>query len=124
MQGAVGAAFLADVSAEQAVVATQADVQRRDVLARAAPTLADNQLRPGAEASRADSERAAAQTRFIQARQALMLAQATMARVLGIAAGAVSVSSTSLLASAPTPSAPLAPLSSFVNVVRASGGVR
>ena len=45
-------------------------MQRRDVLARAAHTLADNQLRPGAEASRADAERAAAQTRAIQARQA------------------------------------------------------
>jgi outer membrane protein TolC len=110
VQGAVGAAFLAVVSAEQAVVATQADVQRRDVLARVAHTLADNQLRPGAEASRADAERAAAQTRFIQARQALVLAQTTMARVLGIPAGAVSVSSTSLLASAPTPSAPIAAL--------------
>src|SRR4030095_12949665 len=62
VQSAVGAAFLAVVQAEQTVAATQADVERRAVLARAARTLADNQLRPGAEASRADAERAAGQT--------------------------------------------------------------
>jgi outer membrane protein len=101
VESAVGAAFLAVVAAEQAVAATGADVERRDVLARAARTLADNQLRPGAEASRADAERAAAQTRSILARQALVLAQTTLARVLGVTAGAVSVSSSSLLAAVP-----------------------
>ena len=35
--------------------------------------LVDNELRPGAEASRSDAERAAAQTRLIQARQAVTL---------------------------------------------------
>jgi outer membrane protein len=102
VQSAVGAAFLAVVQAEQTVAATQADVERRDVLARAARTLADNQLRPGAEASRADAERAAAQTRTILARQALVLAQTTLTRVLGVTTGLVSVNSTSLLANAPT----------------------
>ena len=89
VQSAVGAAFLAVVQAEQTVAATQADVERRDVLARAARTLADNQLRPGAEASRADAERAAAQTRSILARQALVLAQTTLTRVLGVTTGPV-----------------------------------
>jgi outer membrane protein TolC len=103
VQAAVGADFLAVVSAEQAVVATRADVQRRDVLARAAHTLADNQLRPGAEASRADAERAAAQTRFIQANQSLALAQITLTRVLGVTTGTVSIRSTNLVATAPTP---------------------
>jgi outer membrane protein len=101
VESAVGAAFLAVVAAEQAVAASGADVARRDVLARAARTLAENQLRPGAEASRADAERAAAQTRSILARQALVLAQTTLARVLGVTAGAVSVSSASLLAAVP-----------------------
>ena len=71
VQNAVGVAFLGVVSAQQAVAAAEADVQRRDVLARAAHALVDNQLRPGAEASRADAELAAARTRAIQARQAL-----------------------------------------------------
>jgi outer membrane protein TolC len=103
VQSAVGMAFLGLVSAQQSVTAAEADVQRRDVLARAAHTLADNQLRPGAEASRADAERAAAQTRAIQARQALLIAQATLARVLGVTTGPVSVNTDRLLSNVPSP---------------------
>lgn len=105
VQSAVGAAFLAVVQAEQALTATQADVERRNVLARAARTLADNQLRPGAEASRADAEHAAAETRTILARQTLVLAQTTLARVLGVATARVTVNAASLLAAAPPTSA-------------------
>jgi outer membrane protein TolC len=105
VQSAVSAAFLEVVQAEQTVAATRADVERRDILARAARTLADNQLRPGAEASRADAERAAAQTRSILARQALVLSQTTLTRVLGVTSGTVTVNSTSLLATAPTAAA-------------------
>jgi outer membrane protein len=106
VQSAVGAAFLAVVAAQQAVTAADADVQRRDVLARAAHTLADNQLRPGAEASRADAERAAAQTRAIQTRQAVVITQTTLGRVLGIATGTVSVDATRLIDRAPSGSPP------------------
>src|SRR6187431_494548 len=91
VQQAVGVAFLAVVSAQQALAAAEADVQRREVLARAAHTLADNQLRPGAEAARADAELAAARTRLIQARQAVIVATTTLGRVLGMADGAVVV---------------------------------
>jgi len=97
VQNAVGGAFLAVVSAQQALAATDADVQRREVLARAAHTLADNQLRPGAEASRADAELAAARTRAIQARAALALGQTTLARMLGLPDGQVGVNAASLL---------------------------
>ena len=84
VQTAVGAAFLSIVGAQRAVAALQADVDRRDLLSRAVHTLVDNQLRPGAEASRSDAERAAAQTRLIQAQQAVTLAQISLARVLGV----------------------------------------
>ena len=87
VQTAVGTAFLNIVGAQRAVAALQADVDRRDLLARAVHTLVDNQLRPGAEASRTDAERAAAQTRLIQAQQAVTLAQITLARVLGVTTG-------------------------------------
>ncbi len=70
VQQAVGTAFLAVVATGQAAAAAAADVNRRSVLATTARTLADNQLRPGAEASRADAELAGARTRAIQARQA------------------------------------------------------
>lgn len=107
VQNAVGVAFLGVVSAQQALAAAEADVQRRDVLARAAHTLADNQLRPGAEASRADAELAAARTRAIQMRQTVIVAQTTLGRVLGIADGPVAVNTTRLLDTV-VPNAPAA----------------
>jgi len=97
VQNAVGAAFLAAVSAQQAVAAAEGDAARRGTLARAAQTLADNQLRPGAEASRAGAERAAADTRVIQARQVLAIAEARLAQLLGISDGTVTVNAAGLL---------------------------
>jgi outer membrane protein TolC len=97
VQLAVGTAFLGIVGAQRAVIALQADVERRDLLSRAVHTLVDNQLRPGAEASRMDAERAAAQTRLIQAQQTVMLAQIALARVLGIATGPVTIDASTLL---------------------------
>ena len=89
VQTAVGMAFLNIVGAERAVGALQADVDRRELLSRAVHTLVDNQLRPGAEASRSDAERAAAQTRLIQAQQAVTLGRISLARVLGVTSGPV-----------------------------------
>jgi outer membrane protein TolC len=109
VQNAVAQAFLGVISAQQAVTAAEADVQRRDVLARAARTLADNQLRPGAEASRAEAELAAARTRAIQARQALVVAQVTLSQMLGIPGGAVGVNPSRLLDSIPTGTTPSTP---------------
>jgi outer membrane protein TolC len=107
VQNAVGGAFLAVVSAQQALAAADADVQRREVLARAAHTLADNQLRPGAEASRADAELAAARTRAIEARATVTLGQTTLARVLGIPDGQVLVNTAGLLDAAVPTSPPV-----------------
>src|SRR3954465_10799308 len=97
VQHAVGTAFLALTTAEQAVVAAEADAARRGILAQAAQTLADNQLRPGAEASRAAAGAAAAETRAIQARQTLAIAKVTLMRLLGIVDGPIAVSTEGLL---------------------------
>ena len=97
VQSAVGAAFLGILAAQRAVAATQADFERRDVLSRAVHALVDNQLRPGAEASRADAERAAARIRLIQAQQTLTLAQTLLTRVLGLTAGNITIDGASLL---------------------------
>jgi outer membrane protein len=102
VQTAVGTAFLNVVGAQRAVAALQADVNRRDLLSRAVHTLVDNQLRPGAEASRSDAERAAAQTRLIQAQQAVTLAQITLTRVLGLTTGSVAIDATTLMDRVPT----------------------
>jgi outer membrane protein TolC len=132
VQGAVGVAFLGVVNARQAQTTADADVLRRQVLARAARTLADNQLRPGAEASRAEAELAAARTRSIQARQALTLAEITLGRVLGMSGGPVAVNATRLLdsvtpappSSTPVPAHPLVQFErATVDLARAREGV-
>jgi len=102
VQGAVASAFLSVLAAERAVTAVEADLERRATLADRVHTLVDNQLRPGAEASRADAERAAARTRVIQARQALTLARTTLARVLGAATGMVTIDAANLLDELPS----------------------
>ncbi|HET9358223.1 MAG TPA: TolC family protein [Vicinamibacterales bacterium] len=109
VQRAVAVAFLGVVSAQQALTAAEADVQRRDVLARAARVLTDNQLRPGAEASRAEAELAAARTREIQVRQAVLVARATLSQMLGIPGGLVDVNASRLLETVPPNGVPPAP---------------
>lgn len=101
VQNAVAAAFLGIVAAQQAVTAAQADVNRRNVLLQSVQALVINQLRPGADQSRAEAERAAAQTRLLQARQALTIARTTVNRVLGSTAGVVTVTADPLLARLP-----------------------
>jgi outer membrane protein TolC len=110
VQQAVASAFLTVVSAQQSVVAARADLERRDTLARAVKVLVDNQLRPGAEASRVDAERAAARTRVIQAGRTAALADATLARALG-RTRPVTVDTAGLLDRVPTSAAGDAPAS-------------
>jgi outer membrane protein TolC len=97
VQAAAAAAFLNLATAQQAVIAAQADFDRRDILSRNVHVQVDNQLRPGADASRADAERAAAQTRLIQAQQAIAVAQVGLTRVLGISAGVIAINAAPLL---------------------------
>lgn len=97
VQAAVAVAFLGLAGAQRTAIALQADLDRREVLSRAVQTLVDNQLRPGAEASRSDAERAAARTRLIQAQQAVTLGQISLARILGVAAGGVSIDAAALV---------------------------
>jgi len=84
VQQAVGAAYLAVVAAEQVLAAADADVERRGVLSRTARALAAAELRPGADASRADAELAAATTRAVRGRLQVEVARATLARLLGV----------------------------------------
>jgi outer membrane protein TolC len=101
VQNAVAQAFLAMLAAQRTATATQADLDRRNVLLRSAQTLVDNQLRPGADSSRAEAERAAAQTRLSQAQQTLTIAQAILSRVLGITASGVTIAGDQLLTRLP-----------------------
>lgn len=102
VQHAVAAAFLGVVAAQRGVVALQADLERRNVLLRSVETLVTNQLRPGADQSRVEAERAAARTRLIQAQQSLAVAQATLNRVLGAATGSVTLAADTLMSRVPS----------------------
>lgn len=77
-------AFLAVVAAQQQMRAAQADVDRRQVFSRVVHTLVNNQLRPGADASRSDAELAAARIELIQAQVSERVARAELADLLGI----------------------------------------
>ncbi|MGH9360091.1 MAG: TolC family protein [Terriglobia bacterium] len=88
---AVADASLAVLADEQRVKATQADVDRRAVFARSVHALVDARLRPGADASRADAELAAARTQLILSQESLEVARAALSQVLGIAGTPVEI---------------------------------
>lgn len=103
-------AFLAVLAAEQTVHAAEANVERMQVFAKAVHVLVDNQLRAGADASRADAELAAAKIQLIQAQQTAEINRATLAEALGLAGTAVSVEPGPLLAPPPAMDVPPANL--------------
>lgn len=88
---AVADAALAVLASEQRVSAGQADVNRREVFARSVHALVDAHLRPGADASRADAELAAARTRLILAQQRTQEGEATLAQLLGLAGSSIQI---------------------------------
>jgi outer membrane protein len=82
---AVGNYFFMALTARQTVIAAQANVERWQVFNRSVHTLVDNNLRPGADASRADAQLAVARTQLYQAQQAEQTALATLAALMGAA---------------------------------------
>lgn len=83
--------FLTLLAAEQTVHAAQADVERREVLAKAVHVLVDNQLRAGADASRADAELARSRANLARALQQQETSRAALANILGIADAKIEV---------------------------------
>jgi outer membrane protein TolC len=108
VQNAVGIAFLDVLAAQRALTAAQADLDRRSVLLHSVQALVTNQLRPGADQSRAEAERAAAETRLIQTRQTLTVAQTMFPRVLGLRTGTATIAGDPLLARLPSADIPAA----------------
>jgi outer membrane protein TolC len=105
-------AFLAVLAAEQAVRAAQANVDRLQVFALSVKDLVQQQLRPGADASRADAEQAAARNQLIQAQLTVTLNQATLAEALGIAGTTVAIEAGPLLELPPARALPHPPVES------------
>lgn len=76
-------AYLTLVAAQETVRAAQAGVERAEVILKTITAEVNAELRPGADRSRAEAERAAARTQLIQAQQALEVSRATLAQFIG-----------------------------------------
>jgi outer membrane protein TolC len=103
---AVGNYFLLAVANREAVRAAQANVERWQVFNNSIHVLVDNQLRPGADASRADAELARAKTQLYQSQQAERAAIDTLAALMGTAGSEVKLDSGRLLNPPPADSLP------------------
>src|SRR5438045_1812822 len=91
-------AFLTVLAAEESVRATRANVDRLHVFADNVRTLVQNQLRPGADQSRAEAELAVAMNQLSQAIQIADVARASLADTIGAAGTQVQLAAGSLAA--------------------------
>jgi outer membrane protein len=89
-------AYLTLDAAEETVKAAQAAVERAETVQRTITALVNAQLRPGADASRAQAETADARTQLIQAQQAVEVGRAALARFLGVDPAAVAIATPGL----------------------------
>ena len=99
-------AFLRLAAAQETVRAARANVERQQVFANTVAVLVKNELRPGADDSRAQAELALARIQLIQAEQAEQIARANLAQWLGVAPTGVQIAAAPLLAMPPLPPAP------------------
>ena len=90
-------AYLTLAAAQETVRAAQAGVDRAEVILRTTSALVNAELRPGADASRAQAELAAARTQLIQAQQATEIARATLAQFVGGEPSQIDISAPGLL---------------------------
>src|SRR5215472_2983569 len=97
-------AFLTLLAAEQTARAAQADVDRRETFAKSVHVLVNNQLRAGADASRADAELARSRVNLARTQQQEAMSRAQLANLLGIADASVEIEGNGLLAATPTDS--------------------
>ena len=99
-------AYVTLIAAQETVRAAQAGVDRAEVLARTIGALVNAQLRPGADASRAQAELAAARTQLIQAQQAVDVSRAILSQFVGLEPAQITVSAPKLLQLPPLPAVP------------------
>ncbi|HWE30004.1 MAG TPA: TolC family protein, partial [Polyangia bacterium] len=115
--------FLDLLSQDEIVRAAQASVDRARALATIVDVLVTQQLRPGADSSRARAELALAVTQLIHAQQADEVRRTALARALGAAGRTITVRADNL-ASSSTPKAAAAQSTTNPIVVQASAVVR
>jgi outer membrane protein TolC len=99
-------AFLLLAAAQETVRAARASVERQEVFANSVAALVKNQLRPGADDSRAQTELALARIQLVQAEQAEQISRAGLAQWLGVSPGDVQIATASLLVAPPAPPSP------------------
>lgn len=97
IEAATADAYLTLAAAQETVQAAQAGVDRTELIARSIHALVNAQLRPGADASRADAELAAARTQLTRARQAVGVARANLSQFVGMEPARILISASRLL---------------------------
>jgi outer membrane protein len=93
---AVGKYFLLALVNHQIAQAAQANVDRWEVFDKSIRVLVENEMRPGADASRADAELARAKIQLYKARQAERVALDNLASLMGMAGSEIRLDGTSL----------------------------
>jgi outer membrane protein len=106
-------AYVTLVAAQETVRAAQAGVDRAEAISRTIHALVNAELRPGADASRADAELAAARTLTIQAQQAVEIGRANVSQFVGLPPAQIAVAPAKLLQL--PPEAPVATLDLAAN---------
>src|SRR6266851_3112203 len=91
-------AFITVLASDEAVRAARANVERLQVFGDIVRTLVQNQLRPGADQSRAEAELAVANNQLSQAIQIAEVARASLADTLGAAGASFELAAGSLAA--------------------------
>jgi len=94
---AVGNYFLLAVANQQAVMAAQANLERWQEFHNSIHVLVDNQLRAGADGSRADAELARAKIQLYQSQQAERVTLDTLAALMGTAGSEITLDAGHLL---------------------------
>jgi outer membrane protein len=94
-------AYLTVLAAQRTVRAAEADIERRETFGKAVRVLVDNQLRAGADGSRANAELARARVNLARARQQEKISRAALADILGLPDTSVEVQEGSLLGPPP-----------------------
>jgi outer membrane protein TolC len=106
-------AYVTLIAAQETVRAAQAAVDRAEVLTKTIGALVNAELRPGADASRAAAEVAAARTQLIQAGQAVEVARANLSQFVGLEPSQIAAAAPKLLELPPEQR--LAPLDTAAN---------
>lgn len=115
--------FLDLLSRDEVVRAANASVERARALAKIVDVLVQQQLRPGADASRAQAELALAVTQLIHAQQSDDVSRTALARALGAAGNVVRVRADNLMALPPQSTAATRPAQNPL-VTQAAAAVR